>query len=82
MANKWGKVEAVTDFIFLGSKFTEDSDCSYEIRRCVLLGRKAITNLLQSRDITLSTKERVVKTMVFPVIMYGYDSWTIKKTEH
>ena len=75
-------MEAVTDFIFLGSKFTEDSDCSYEIRRCVLLGRKAITNLLQSRDITLSTKERVVKTMVFPVIMYGYESWTIKKTEH
>ena len=75
-------MEAVTDFIFLGSKFTEDSDCSYEIRRCLLLGRKAITNLLQSRDITLSTKERVVKTMVFPVIMYGYESWTIKKTEH
>ena len=67
-------MEAVTDFIFLGSKFTEDSDCSYEIRRCLLLGRKAITNLLQSRDITLSTKERVVKTMVFPVIMYGYES--------
>ena len=64
-------MEAVTDFIFLGSKFTEDSDCSYEIRRCLLLGRKAITNLLQSRDITLSTKERVVKTMVFPEIMYG-----------
>ena len=74
-------MEAVTDFIFLGSKFTEDSDCSYEIRRCLLLGRKAITNLLQSRDITLSTKERVVKTMVFPVIMYGYESWTIKKAE-
>ena len=75
-------MEAVTDFIFLGSKFTEDSDCSYEIRRCVLRGRKAITNLLQSRDITLSTKERVVKTMVFPVVMYKCESWTIKKAEH
>ena len=76
------KVETVIEFIFLGSKITANGDCSHEIQRCLLLGRKAITNLLQSRDITLSTKERVVKTMVFPVIMYGYESWTIKKTEH
>ena len=75
-------MEAVTDFIFLGSKFTEDSDCSYEIRRCLLLGRKAITNLLQSRDITLSTKERVVKAMLFPVVMYGCESWAIMKARH
>ena len=74
-------VEAVADFIFLGSKITADGDCSHEIKRRVLLGRKVRTNLdsiLKSRDITLSTK---VKAMVFPVVMYGSESWTIKKTE-
>ena len=78
-------MEAVTDFIFLGSKFTEDSDCSYEIRRCLLLGRRAMTNLdsiLKSRDVTWLTKVCLVKTMVFPVVMYECESWTIKKTEH
>ena len=77
-------VETVTDFIFLGSKITADSDCSHEIKRCLLLGRKAMTNLdniLKSRDITLLTKIHIVKAMVFPVVMYGYESWTIKKTE-
>ena len=78
------KVEVVTDFIFLGSKITVDSDCSQEIKRPLLLGRKAMTNLdsiLKSRDITLPTKVYIVKAMVFPVVMYGCDSWTIKKTE-
>ena len=77
-------VETVSDFIFLGSKITADGDCSHEIKRCLLLGRKVMTNLdniLKSRDITLSTKVRLVKTMVFPVVMYGYESWTIKKAE-
>jgi len=77
-------METVTDFIFLGSKITEDSDCNHEIKRHLLLGRKAMTNLdsiLKSRDITLPTKVLVVKTMVFPVVMYGCESWTIKKTE-
>jgi len=77
-------VETVTDFIFLGSKITADSDCSHEIKRCLLLGRKAMTNLdniLKSRHITLLTKIHIVKAMVFPVVMYGYESWTIKKTE-
>ena len=77
--------ETVRDFIFLGSKITADGDCSHEIKRCLLLGRKAMTNLdnkLQSRDITLSTKVRIVQAMVFPVVMYGYESWIIKKTEH
>ena len=77
-------METVTDFIFLGSKITEDSDHSHEIKRHLLLGRKAMTNLdsiLKSRDITLSTKVLVVKTMVFPVVMYGCESWTIKKVE-
>ena len=72
-------------FIFLGSKITADGDCSHEIKRCLLLGRKIITNLdsiLKSRDITLPTKARLVKAMVFPVVMYGYESWTIKKAEH
>ena len=76
--------ETVADFIFLGSKITADSDCSHEIKRHLLLGRKVMTNLdglLKSRDITLSTKVRLVKAMVFPVVMYGYDSWTIKKAE-
>ena len=75
-------MEAVIDFIFSGSKITADGDCSHEIKRCLLLGRKAMTNLnsiLKSRDITLPTKVRLVKGMVFPVVMYGCESWTIKK---
>ena len=78
------KVETVTDFIFLGSKITADGDCSHKIKRHLLLGRKAMTNLdsvLKSRDITLPTKVCVVKTMVFPVVMYRFGSWTIKKAE-
>jgi len=78
-------VETVRDFIFLGSKITVDGDCSHEIKRCLLLGRRIMTNLdsiLNSRDITLSTKVHLVKAMVFPVIMYGCESWTIKKAEH
>ena len=78
-------VETVSDFIFLGSKITADGDCSHEIKRCLLLGRKVMTNLdsiLKSRDITLSTKIRLVKAMVFPMVMYGCKSWTIKKAEH
>ena len=77
-------MEAVTDFIFLGSKITADGDCSHEIKRCLLLGRKAMTDLdsrLKSRDITLSTKVHLVKVMVFPVVMYGCESWTITKAE-
>ena len=77
-------MENVTDFIFLGSKITADGDCSHEIKRCLLLGRKVMTNLesiFKSRDITLPTKVRPVKAMVFPVVIYGYESWTIKKTE-
>ena len=77
-------METVTDFIFLGSKITSDSDCSHKIKRCLLLGRKAMTNLdsiLKSRDITLPTKVHVVKAMIFPVVMYGYESWTIKTAE-
>ena len=77
-------VETVSDFIFLGSKITADGDCSHEIKRCLLLGRKFMTNLdsiLKSRDITLPTKVRLVKAMVFPVVMYGCESWTIKKAE-
>ena len=80
-----GKLETVTDFIFLGSKITADGDNSHEIKRRLLLGRKVMTNLdsiLKSRDITLATKVCIVKTMVFPVIMYGCESWTIKKAEH
>ena len=75
----------MTDFIFLGSKITADGDCSHKIKRLLLLGRKVMTNLdsiLKSRDITLSTKVCLVKAMVFPVIMYGCESWTIKKAEH
>ena len=78
-------VETVADFIFLGSTITADGDCSHQIKRHLLLGRKAMTNLdsiLKSRDITLSTKAHLVKAMVFPVVMYGYESWTIRKTEH
>ena len=77
-------MERVTDFIFLGSKITEDGDCSHEIKRPLLLGTKAMTNLdsvLKSRDITLPTKVHLVKAMVFPVVMYGCESWTIKKAE-
>ena len=78
-------MEAVTDFIFLGSKMTTDGYCSHEIKRCLLLGRKAMKNLdniLKSRNITLLTKVHIVKAMVFPVVMYGCESWTIKKAEH
>ena len=78
-------METVTDFLFLGSKITEDGDCSHEIKRCLLLGRKAMTNLdsiLKSRDIILPKKVCLVKTMVFPVVMYECESWTIKKAEH
>ena len=78
-------METVTEFIFLGSKITADGDCSHEIKRCLFLGRKSMTNLdsiLKSRDITLSTKVRLVKAMVFPVVMYGCESWTLKKAEH
>ena len=77
-------VKTVTDFIFLGSKITADGDCSHEIKRYLLLGRKAMTNLdsiFKSRDITLPTKVRLVKAMVFPVVMYRYESWTVKKAE-
>ena len=80
-------MEIVTDFIFifLASKITADGDCNHEIKRCLLLGRKVMTNLdriLRSREITLPTKVRLVKAMVFPVVIYGYQSWTIKKAEH
>ena len=78
-------VETVADFIFLGSKIPADDNCSHEIKRCLLLGRKAMTNLdslLKTRDITLPTKVHLVKTMVFPVVMYEFESWTIKKAEH
>ena len=77
-------VETVADFIFLGSKITADGDCSHDIKRCLLLGRKVMTNLdsiLKSRDITLPTKVRLVKAMFFPVVMYGCESWTVKKAE-
>ena len=77
-------METVTDFILLGSKISADGDCSHEIKRCLLLGRKVMTNLdsiFKSRDITLPTKVRLLKAMVFPVVMYGCESWTIKKTE-
>ena len=78
-------VETVSDFIFLGSKITADGDCSHEIKRRLLLGRKVMTNLdsvFKSRDVTLLTKVRLVKAMVFPVVMYGCESWTVKKSEH
>ena len=80
----WATVEKVADFIFWDSKITADGDCSHEIKRCLLLGRKAMTNLdsiLKSRDITWLTKVHLVKAMVFPVVMYGCESWTIKKAE-
>ena len=78
-------METVADFIFLASKITADGDCSHEVKRCLLLGRKAMTNLdsiLKSRDIALPTKVCLVKGMVFPVVMYGCESWTVKKVEH
>ena len=82
MANRWGNMEIVRNFIFLGSKITANGDCSHEIKRCLLLGRKAMTNLdhiLKSRDITLPTKVHILKAMIFPVVMYGCESWTITK---
>ena len=85
MANRWETGEIVADLIFLDSKITADGDCSHEIKRRLLLGRKVMTNLdsiLESRDITLSTKVCLVKAMVFPVVMYGCEIWTIKKAEH
>ena len=78
-------LETVTDFIFLGPRITADGDCSHKIKRCLLFERKTMTNqdsILKSRDIILSAKVCLVKSMVFPVVMYGYESWTIKKTEH
>ena len=78
------KMEVVTDFLFLGSKITADGDCSHEIKRCLLLERKVMINIesiLKSRDITLSTKGHLVKAMVFPVVMYGCENWTVKKAE-
>ena len=83
MANRWGKIKTVTDFIFLGSKITVDGDCSLEIKRCLLLGRKAMTNLdstLKSRDNTLPTKVRLVKAMVFPVVMTGMGELAYKES--
>ena len=85
MANRWGNNETVTDFILGGSKITAGGDCSHEIKRHLLLGRKVMTNLdsvLKNRDITLSTKVCLVKAMVFPVVMYGCESWTVRKAEH
>ena len=85
MGNRWGNSGNSVKLYFLGSKITADGDCSCEIKRCLLLGRKVMTNLdsiLKSRDITLPTKVRLVKAMVFPVVMYGYESWIIKKAEH
>src|SRR5574340_1419546 len=84
MGNRWETVETVSDFIFLGSKITTDGDCSHEIKRCLFLGRKVMTNpdsIFKSRDITLPTMVHLVKAMVFPVGMYGCESWTMKKAE-
>ena len=85
MANRWENSGSMSDFIFGGSKITENSDCSHETKRRLLLGRKVMTNLdsiFKSRDITLPTKVRLVKAMVSPVVMYGCESWTVKKAEH
>ena len=85
MANRMWKIEVVIFFIFLSSKITEESDCSHEIKGCLLLGRKAMTNtdsILKSRDINLLTKVPIVKAIVFSVVTYGCESWTIKKAEH
>ena len=84
MANRWGKEETMTDFIFLGSKITAEGDCIHEIKRRLLLGRKAMTNwdsILKSRDITLLTNVHMAKAMFFPVVMYGSESWTIETAE-
>ena len=84
MGNRWGNMGTVSDFIILGSKITSDGDCSHEIKTRLLLGRKVMTNLdsiLKSRDITLPTKVRLVKAMVFPMVKYGCESWTVKKAE-
>ena len=84
MANRWRKMETVTDFLFSGSQITVDGDCSHEIRGRLLLGRQTMTNedsVLKSRDSTLPTKVHIVKTMVFPAVMYGWVSWTINKAE-
>ena len=85
MGDRWGNSGIVSDFILGGSKITADGDCSHEIKRCLLLGRKVMTNLdniFKSRDITLPTTVHLVKAMVFPVVMYGCESWTVKKAEH
>ena len=85
MAHRWGNSGTVTDFIFLGSKITAGGDCSHEIKKHLLLGRKAMSNLdsiLKSRNVTLPTKVHLVKAVVFPVVMYGCESWTVKKAEH
>ena len=85
MGNRWGNIKTVRDFIFLSSKITADDDCSHEIKRGLLLGRKVMTNLdsiLKSRDITWPTKVCIVKAMGFPVVMYGCEIWTLKKAEH
>ena len=84
MANGWETMETMRDFILGGSKITADGDCSHEIKRGLLLGRKTITanSVLKSRDITLPTNVRLVKAMVFPLVMYGCESWTVKKAEH
>ena len=85
MANRWETVETMSDFIFLGFKITEDGECRQEIKRHLLLGRKVTANIdsiFKSKDITLPTKVHLVKTMVFPVVMYGCESWTVKKAEH
>ena len=85
MGNRWDTVEIVSDFIFLGSKITADGDCSHEIKRCLLLGRKVMTNvdsIFKSRDFTLPTKVHLVKAMVFPAVMYGCEGWPMKKAEH
>ena len=80
MTNRWETMKTVTDFIFLGSKITENGDCSHEIKRRLLLGKK--TSILKSRDITLPTNVHLVKAMVFPVVMYGCESWTVRKAEY
>ena len=85
MANRRGNVEVVTDFLFLGSRITADGDCSHELRRLLILSRKIMTDLdsvLRSRDMTLPTKVRIVKALVFPVVTCGCESWTVKKAEH
>ena len=85
MGNRWGNSGTVADFIFLSPKITANGDCSHEIERHVLLERKVMTNvdsILKSRDVTLSTKVRLVKAIVFPVVVYGCESWTVKKAEH